>query len=473
VRSMGVTVASHEIPALDGTLMAPPRATSSARFLTSCQNRFGVACVVCSLGLPFPGAAWGWLTRLSGTATPSGRADACALGPAGDVVAAGLLKDASAGDGFAVVKLSERDGSEVWRYVTFGTNRDVNARSADADSVRTDAAGDVVAAGLLTNDDTAEDAAVVKLAGSTGTEIWRHVVDGGAHDYDSLNDVVLDGAGDAYVVGILDRSRFVAMRLSGETGDEVWRVELKPGDGISFGDDLVLDAAGNVLAVGTFAQQLLVVKLAGTSGAELWRALVGEDSNGFALALDTNGDVVAAGSSRDDPHSNDRFTVAKFAGTTGSELWRWRWRLDSRFSTFASAVAVDFANNVVVGGERIVKLSGGSGAVLWNRRLPDGRVNELAIDREGDAIVVGVIGPRFAAAKFDGRTGRLRWHRTLRGNRFNGGQAGTVVLDGAKNVIVGGTSAKTLRRRSDGLGAFTVAKVCSSNGRVRDSGRCR
>jgi len=41
-----------------------------------------------------------------------------------------------------------------------------------------DAAGDVIAAGELQNTGTGIDFAVVKLSGSTGTEIWRRLING-------------------------------------------------------------------------------------------------------------------------------------------------------------------------------------------------------------------------------------------------------------------------------------------------------
>src|SRR5262249_47280969 len=132
-----------------------------------------------------------------------------------------------------------------------------------------------------------------------------------------------------------------------------------------------------------------VRKLAGASGALLWEQFLASpgDTSGAAqaIALEPNGDVIAAGHTSP---GGERFAVARFSGATGGELWRH----ESPGSVYSAAqvVAVDQFGDVIAAGTDVVKLSGATGAELW--RLGSERytfLSRLALDAAGNPVVGG------------------------------------------------------------------------------------
>src|SRR5262249_46634982 len=219
---------------------------------------------------------------------------------AGDVVAGGELLNTGKGKDFVVVKLSGGTGAQLWRQQINGSaSLDDLARS-----VRLDPAGDVIAGGELRNTGST-DFAVFKFAGATGTELWRHVVDGSAAGTDVARSIRVDAAGDVVAAGELQNVAtgmdFVVMKLSGATGAEAWRTQIK---GRASLDDLVrsvrVDAAGDVVAAGELQNtgtglDFTVVKLSGGSGTEIWRRVLNGSASGndaaHAVRIEPMGDI--------------------------------------------------------------------------------------------------------------------------------------------------------------------------------------
>jgi hypothetical protein len=192
----------------------------------------------------------------------------------GDVVAAGATTTNGFSD-FTVAKLSGPSGAKLWRYVLNGPG---NANDA-AYAVTVDGGGDVVAAGSIFSD-SGDDFTVVKLSGSSGAELWRYVLNGSANAHDYAWAVTVDGGGDVVAAGFTENS----------------------GSGIDF----------------------TVVKLSGSSGAELWRRVLNGTANAhgdaaFAVTVDGGGDVVAAGSTNNSGTGED-FAVVKLRGTDGGDF---------------------------------------------------------------------------------------------------------------------------------------------------------
>src|SRR5262249_9015084 len=125
----------------------------------------------------------------------------------------------------------------------------------DALDVRVDGAGDVIAGGRISNTATNDDLVVVKLAGATGVETWRRTVDGTNHGADVVQEVALDPDGNVTVGGTVRNTGTSAdcllAKIAGATGGDLWRVVL---DGTASGADagfaLAPTAAGDVVATG-------------------------------------------------------------------------------------------------------------------------------------------------------------------------------------------------------------------------------
>ena len=295
-----------------------------------------------------------WRTNLVGSDTgnrATNSARAAAVDPWGDVIVAGRLDP----EGFAVIKLSGVSGAEVWRFILGG--------SSTADAVAVDGSGDIVAVGAGFH--------IVKLSGS-GSELWRVNINGTAMDSERARSVRIDPTGDVIAAGYLTNSGtgrdMVVIRLSGASGAEVWRAEIDgSASGTDFGTLVTLDGFGHVIAAGTLRNietdwDFGVVKLDGTTGAEVWRVTIdgGRTFKSYEAPLsvtaDGSGDVIAGGFV-DTPVVGVKqdSLVVKLSGIDGAELWRSRLRgthYSGRDAEASSVMAVDSGDVVVVGALR-------------------------------------------------------------------------------------------------------------------------
>lgn len=168
-------------------------------------------------------------TREIATTYRSGTAEALALDGAGHVVAAGTVQNPQTDPfnpiayDFAVVKLDADTGDTVWLYADSGTSRNSGDWAYDVAVTPT---GDVVATGQFSNEDTANDFGVVKLAGGTGDVLWKQTLDGsfsGLLEGDIGYGITSDDSGDVFACGrTKNNGRGVdstVLRFAGANGD--------------------------------------------------------------------------------------------------------------------------------------------------------------------------------------------------------------------------------------------------------------
>jgi len=314
-------------------------------------------------------------------------------------------------------------------------------------AVALDGSGDVIGAGTMTNSGTLSSFSVVKLSGDTGTELWRRSIDGTAtSSSERAEDVVIDGSDDVIAVGVVDNlvtySSFAVIKLSGSDGSLLW-AEMLEGTRVSSSGDhalaVAVDGAGHVLAVGELYNDgtradLAVVKLDASTGAELWRRNL-DGSLTF-----TNGDDGASAVALD--ATGDVFVAG---------------RLDETGS------GTDFT---------VTRLDGGTGADVWSGpAILDGGANDddaalaLTLDASGDVIAAGSMadatnGTGFTVVKLDHDSGAVLWHQTFSGGAgLDDVGALAVTVDGGGDVIAAGSV--------EGIGGdpeLTVVRLDGSTG---------
>jgi hypothetical protein len=406
----------------------------------------------------------------------------------GDVVAAGFTKNDGTEYGPTVVKFSGVDGTELWRQVINGTAVVVSQATA----VRTDDAGDVVAAGIGVNTGTGFGPAVVKFDGVSGTELWRQSIKGTANGADIVRSVAVDSFRNVVVTGYTFNERrwgdFTVVKLDGASGTELWRQIIRgTGYGASEAAEVTVDGKGDVLAVGFTVNagtggDFTVVKFDGLSGAELWRTVIsGNAAFSFDLAhavtVDSTGNVVAAGYIVNSGTQDD-FFVVKLDGASGAELWRQVINGSASGRDQARAVAVDARGDVVGAGFIVdiaradffvVKFDGVTGAELW-RQVIKGTANgadlasAVTVDADGNVIAAGstentLTGADFTVVKFDGTTGAELWRKVINGTANDTDAAFAVTVDAAGDVVAVGRTANV------GTGDdFTVVKLRGIDG---------
>lgn len=381
-----------------------------------------------------------WTTEIDGGGHQIDAAAAVATDSTGDVFAGGLTDDGTARESdFTVIKADGTSGAVLWQVSIDGPGQG-DTLGETVDDIAVDPAGDVVAAGTLVNKGNGEDFAVVKLDGATGRQRWGTRLRGdttGELAMAAAQALVIDAQGDVYAGGFLDSSvefkTLVVVKLDGATGAVLWRRQLN-GTGALLNDQvnaLALDPAGEVIAAGSIgdssrAEEFFVAKLDQQTGSVVWRSQLSgraaDPSNrqdeAYDVAVDSAGDVLAAGALDNGGRTRQDMAVVKLAGDTGNVLWSRS--IDGAAHAFdlASAVAVDSRNDVLVGGFRhnqdefrpdfsVGKLSGADGRVRWLRDLFGGEVRALTVDAAGRAVAVGEVGDDLTVAEFGAATGRL------------------------------------------------------------------
>lgn len=177
-----------------------------------------------------------------------------------------------------------------------GWRSDVEAEGQNfARAVRVDGAGDVLVGGNAGTGpigpggfSSGSAFSLYKLSGASGAKLWEFFIGKNpvifTHNY--LNAIASDAANDVIAVGELNRldgvpGGFTVVKLSGVTGTQMWRYD-------------IISAASNVV------------------------------SPALAVVVDAGGNVIAAGQSQNNPVDiyDTRFTVVKLAGSSGTEIWR-------------------------------------------------------------------------------------------------------------------------------------------------------
>lgn len=386
-----------------------------------------------------------------------GNGNALLLDASGDVVAGGRLRLGLSGT-FAVLRVGGSTGSEVWRYQTpYG----------EVESLALDAAGNVIAGGTI-----GSDAAVIKIDG-TGAEIWRRLASGnGGGAGQSVVAVATDGGGDVYAGALLvDHGPGIhqpyadVSRLDGVDGSVRWR---QPFAVLGEVAEIAVDAAGNPVVAGGGLFGLKLAKLASSDGLPIWQY---EGAGGFlepgrcdAVALHPSGDVIALCTLDGAAH------VVRLDGTTGAEHWR------HPLATHGTAVAVDSSGDVVALGHTtltpdselvVAKVDEGGGAELWRAEIPGGLASEWAYAPGSDTIVLAATeltppsGSDSAVIELSGVDGTLLWERRWSvGEGADGANsASAVAVDVAGAVFAAGTVGATGPSQQ-----FRVMKLAGSDG---------
>lgn len=420
----------------------------------------------------------------------SGQAFAVEFDPAGDVMVAGGFVSGTTGFDQAVVKFDGATGAVRWTHVVDGS-----AHQSDyGTDLAIDAAGNAVAVGRTVNDGTNSDLLVVRLA-ADGSELWRRDIDGGANGFDDARAVAIVGERVVVAAAIdgptFDQTRFATLGLDLATGDEVWRLTR---DGDADGRDratVVLPGLdGEVLVAGDIVSRGskddgLLLDFEAAGGTVRWEENLGvtihSDGEATGVAIAPSGDAIVGGMT-DDPATGSDVTVVKLAGASGAELWRARIDGGLHLDDSGGAVAADASGDVFVAAATIdgpglpspdprlpgaaplvnvsvVRLDGATGAELW-RSAGQGRGFPRADDivlAAGDPVVAGWFGGSQyesipAVARVDAGTGGTLWIGTLGLSEIGPRQGAPVRVDAnpAGDVVASARTRVAKFDRADG-----------------------
>jgi hypothetical protein len=310
----------------------------------------------------------------------------------------------------------------------------------------------------------------VKYAAATGDRAWMHVEQGGglvpqnravAILRTSLGDPVLvaDVAVDSRMPGTHD---FLVVRLSGESGVQVWKVgaPIAPmPTSAAFGTDclsgcggasftvpntraLTPGAGGSAFAAGSAWNGRdwdgFVGRIDAASGATVWVRQIdgpgGLDDRIGAVAAEPGGDVFVAGIAG--TAAGDDVLVARLNGATGADVWRWT-AGDAPVGNAVLLARDAFGDVIVASTARLAKYAGTTGNVIWSRTFAG--AGAMTLDAGGNVYVTGAI-DGWTTQKFSGASGNLVWSASAGGGGFltyNNGYVG-IALDTAGDVVATG-----------------------------------
>jgi hypothetical protein len=276
-----------------------------------------------------------WGTKIAG-ASPSN----LAIDASGDAFILGQTYNGTDYD-FATAKLSGATGAVMWGPVPFNRGP---GRNDWPTVIGVTPGGDVIVSGtaMASYPSSVAEWVTLKYSGLTGALLWGPVLfsESGA-DGDSVRDLAIDAFGNFYLVGKAfngSDNDMVTVKYDGATGGVLWGPKLVAGSGTYYDEAaaVALDSNGDVFVggsvysdhtppAGSYSYDFATIKYRGSDGAVLWGPVIfngsaNDNDLGYALALDSGGNPVVAGTSRNAAHNKD-IALLKYDGATGAPVW--------------------------------------------------------------------------------------------------------------------------------------------------------
>ena len=374
-----------------------------------------------------------WTKRFSANA----RADvfsSVARGPDGSVYAAGITKATEESSTLLLVKYRDNGATATRLWVR--TYRWPGRAGSEAFEVAVDKSGNAIVAGSIgvspLSTIEGRDILVLKY-GPGGSLKWAQRYDGPAGRDDYSAGLVLDAAGNAYVVGTsrgagtgrdyvalkyrADGTRLWTLRYGGASWDDaggiaidghrntyitgsskgsdgiaaatlkispsgvrLWVKRVMAGVGVTHGNAIaVTNAAGGGVYVGgsdvggmSTGMNMLIAKLSPTTGAVKWVETVGDtgDEQSFDLAVDRFGNAVSVGDTTSRDTGVTHGLVARVTAAGASSWTREVWLDAPGNEGHLQTVALGWLGGVYVGG--FAERAAGGDDFLVRRFLADG-----------------------------------------------------------------------------------------------------
>jgi hypothetical protein len=414
------------------------------------------------VAIAFAGVDTVWVRRYDGPMHYTDIPEALAIDGTGNVCVTGYTGFISCYD-YATIKYSPT-GETLWTRTYNGPgNGDDYARAIAADG-----SGNVYVTGSSFGAGTGDDIATIKY-GSSGDTLWLRRYNGPSSNSDAASAMAVDGTGNVYVTGLshdpYTDDDYTTVKYS-PTGEQLWASRYSgPDSGIDHSNAIAVDGAGNVYVTGFSegagtGRDYATIKYSPT-GQELWVRRYDGPVNGgdaaWAIAVDMEGNASVTGDIEVEGTACWDYLTIKY-DPSGETLWTRRYTGPGSGGT-AWAVAVDGSANVYVTGDNYesqninadyatVKYSP-TGEELWVRRY-NGPGNDLdiakaiVVDGAGNAYVTGTSDGGgtswdFATVKYS-PDGRELWVIRYDGPAWDMDRANAMALDSSGNVYVTGDS---------------------------------
>jgi hypothetical protein len=354
------------------------------------------------------------------------------------------------------------------------------------DTMAVDTDGAIIAAGSM----------VGKFA-PDGTVLWQ-----GAPGFLQESAVVLDGAGDVYVAGMVSAGsvgdRLFIAKYAGRDGTVMWE-QRHPLSTVLKMVAVTLDPQGNVVIAATLGNSypsysdFYTAKYDGADGSLIWDRIYngpgGRDDMPVGIVVDQSGDVFVSGTAtqvRDGDYPPTNIHTAKYRGSDGEIIWE----QDVLFATCTGIALAPSGDVFMVGSSHrielgnqsfdndyyTVKYGGSDGHIVWDQRFESPYMDvpeAMAVDSSGDVFVTGYSANQYGnnaiyTVKYSGVNGGVLWDTVYDGSEGkdadNNDVAYVLALDSSGNVFVAGRSPDIDHLQTGG--DYYYAKYSGSNGRL-------
>ena len=300
-----------------------------------------------------------WIRTYNGPANGMDIAKAIAVDKFGNVYVTGSSEAGYSGGGFhndyATIKYNSA-GVLQWVARYNGPANDDDA----ALCLAVDGSGNVyVSGGSVGLGGSSYNYTTIKYK-STGVQQWVSTYNGPGNEYDVVNSIVLDVAGNIYVtgtsVGIGTTLDYATIKYN-SAGFQQWVARYNgPGNGEDNSKKIVLDAAGNVYITGGSSgagsnSDYATIKYNST-GVQQWVRRYNGPGNNYdvatSIALDAAANVYITGASTGIGPAGDYATI-KY-NSSGVQLWLARYNGPANGRDYPTSLALDASANVYVTG---------------------------------------------------------------------------------------------------------------------------
>ena len=390
-------------------------------------------------------------------------------GGAGDDVPAAIVVDANgdayvvggAGSGtqanIALYKYRGSDGNQLWV---------AGASAANALALALDGAGRVVltGAGASATPNVAA-ARTIAFDAASGALAWDRTLAASVRQHG----LAVAAAGGAHVVVLATSSEpdgtsdMRLVKYAAGSATPVWSAGPMQvlGARDTSGWRLAIDAANAVYALGWYRgttnvfddnEEVLTVKLS-ADGAPQWRAVyAGPLPDGPTdIAIDGAGNVLVAGDATGAAAANSQedFKALKLSGATGATLWNKTYNGAANKRDEAMAMAADAAGNMIVGGRsgtasagdegKVVKYRAADGLQLWERAISGATVWALGTDSAGNVLAAATGETDTVVTRYSA-DGAVSWQVTLPMS-----YPIEMAVDASGNALVAGSGFRTIK----------------------------
>jgi hypothetical protein len=279
------------------------------------------------------------------------------------------------------------------------------------------------------------------------------------------------------LLGASGYSQLNAMRASVVRPDNVWTVGRRDTFGGMLPVEIAPAAGGDVVVLGTDTEHQFLTRLSGATGDVVWRVAsepLGSPGGQHlaTISSDPRGNVLHAWIASD----ND-IHVASHDGQSGARRWHRRFPGAGSFVR----IATDGTGNVFVaamgnsgGSATLSKLNGSDGSVAWVREFhgSDVAIGAMAVASNGDVLLLGdheQVADRHTlfAQRLRASDGAPVWSRDAFEGLSSRAYASTAVLTGDNRFLMGAAGGAGCRNVECGRASnWVVASIDASDGDV-------